>query len=510
MEKAKRNEVKERIYSALSSTGSTWLTTAETTKICEDFALSEKDFIEDSEFAYYKSKNGTKKMVTLRTVADAESAIATNFIELLVNHRPKQTSITLIRELVSKFEAEENGGHKLHCHQVDAVIMVVNNSLSILTGGPGTGKTTVLRAIAYVLRQLTEGITISYIAPTGKAAKRITESTGEYACTGHKKIGLGCSGRLRDITERVLFSDESSMDDIWLASALSKCIYGDRRFVFVGDVDQLPSVGLGAVLRDIIRCGVIPKTMLTHTFRQDNSTMLYGNICNVREGKAELIEGEDFHPNLLPEGDVADGCIKAILEAYMKSIQKYGIEQTIVLLPYRRNGVCSNRLNNEIQKIVNPGGKGCRHTDKDGNSRVFRVNDPVMQLENNEECVNGEVGTVIRVSEQYVTVEYTDTTVTYGYDALDELTLAYAMSIHKSQGSEYKHVIMALLNSHSAMLQRNLFYTGITRAKVECTVFYQQKALAKAVRTIAEDKRTTLLSEKMINLYSKYMLRRIA
>lgn len=194
----------------------------------------------------------------------------------------------------------------------------------------------------------------------------------------------------------------------------------------------------------------------------------------------------------------------------MKSIQKYGIEQTIVLLPYRRNGVCSNRLNNEIQKIVNPGGKGCRHTDKDGNSRVFRVNDPVMQLENNEECVNGEVGTVIRVSEQYVTVEYTDTTVTYSYDVLDELTLAYAMSIHKSQGSEYKHVIMALLNSHSAMLQRNLFYTGITRAKVECTVFYQQKALAKAVRTIAEDKRTTLLSEKMINLYSKYMLRRIA
>ena len=141
---------------------------------------------------------------------------------------------------------------------------------------------------------------------------------------------------------------------------------------------------------------------------------------------------------------------------------------------------------------------------------MFRVNDPVMQLENNEECVNGEVGTVIRVSEQYVTVEYTDTTVTYSYDVLDELTLAYAMSIHKSQGSEYKHVIMALLNSHSAMLQRNLFYTGITRAKVECTVFYQQKALAKAVRTIAEDKRTTLLSEKMINLYSKYMLRRIA
>ena len=162
---------------------------------------------------------------------------------------------------------------------------------------------------------------------------------------------------------------------------------------------------------------------------------------------------------------MADGCIKAILEAYMKSIQKYGIEQTIVLLPYRRNGVCSNRLNNEIQKSLILAGRAADIRIKTGNSRVFRVNDPVMQLENNEECVNGEVGTVIRVSEQYVTVEYTDTTVTYSYDVLDELTLAYAMSIHKSQGSEYKHVIMALLNSHSAMLQRNLFYTGITRAK---------------------------------------------
>lgn len=361
-----------------------------------------------------------------------------------------------------------------------------------------------------MLRQLTEGITISYIAPTGKAAKRISESTGEYACTGHKKIGLGCSGRLRDITERVLFNDESSMDDIWLASALSKCIYGDRRFVFVGDVDQLPSVGLGAVLRDIIRCGVIPKTMLTHTFRQDNSSMLYGNICNVREGKAELIEGEDFHPNLLPEGDVADGCIKAILEAYMKSIQKYGIEQTIVLLPYRRNGVCSNRLNNEIQKIVNPGGKGCRHTDKDGNSRVFRVNDPVMQLENNEECVNGEVGTVIRVSEQYVTVEYTDTTVTYGYDALDELTLAYAMSIHKSQGSEYKHVIMALLNSHSAMLQRNYFILALPEQKWNVPYSISKRRWQKLFALLRRISEQHFFQEKMINLYSKYMLRRIA
>ncbi len=498
------NEIKECVMRTLSSTGSTWLTAKETKKLCNDFKITAQNLKNNHEFAYYDAKG----MVTVAEIAKEEKEIAVNLMELLMNHTPQQAPESVIRSLVEKFEVEENNGYKLHYHQVDAVIMVVNNSLSILTGGPGTGKTTVLRAIAYVLRAVCKGITIAYIAPTGKASKRITESTGEYACTGHKKVGLGCGGQLKPVEERVLFSDESSMNDIWLTSAISKCLQGNRRFVVVGDVDQLPSVGAGAVLRDMIRSNVIPKTMLTHTFRQDNSSVLFKNICKVREGKDDLVRGNDFEPVLLPDGDVADVCVKKILEAFMQGVKDYGLDQTVVLLPYRRSGVCSNLLNKEIQKIVNPKGESCEYTDSDGNTTIFRVNDPVMQLENRPECVNGDVGTVIEATDKSVTVEYADGIVCYRYRELEQLTLAYAMSIHKSQGSEYKCVVMALLDSHKAMLQRNLIYTGITRAKTKCIVFYQKKALRQAVTTIAEDSRTTLLAEMLITLHTRYVIRR--
>jgi exodeoxyribonuclease V alpha subunit len=496
-----KEEMKERVYRALSSTGSTWLTAEETKKLCKECSVSIEQLKD------YGLAVNDEGMATVREVAMEEKAIAVNMMELLVNHKPPQTDEETIRQLVTKFEVEENNGYKLHYHQVDAVIMVVNNSLSILTGGPGTGKTTVLRAIAYVLRKLTaEKITIGYIAPTGKAAKRITESTGEKACTGHTKVGLGCGGQLKKVQERVLFSDESSMADIYLASALSKCIEGDRRLVMVGDVDQLPSVGIGAVLRDMIRSLVIPTTMLTHTFRQDNSSVLFQNIQLVRNGQDNLVKGNDFEPVVLPNGDVSQDCVKRILDSFVKGVKEYGLEQTVVLLPYRRNGVCSNLLNNEIQKIVNPKGKGMKHKDKDGNVRIFRLNDPVMQLENRAEIVNGDVGKVVEVNDMSLKVQYSDCTVLYHYRELDQLTLAYAMSIHKSQGSEYKYVIMALLDSHTAMLQRNLIYTGITRAKTKCTVFYQKKALKKAVTTIAEDSRTTQLTEMLITLHTEYEL----
>ena len=274
----------------------------------------------------------------------------------------------------------------------------------------------------------------------------------------------------------------------------------------VGDVDQLPSVGIGAVLRDMIRSLVIPTTMLTHTFRQDNSSVLFQNIQLVRNGQDNLVKGNDFEPVVLPNGDVSQDCVKRILDSFVKGVKEYGLEQTVVLLPYRRNGVCSNLLNNEIQKIVNPKGKGMKHKDKDGNVRIFRLNDPVMQLENRAEIVNGDVGKVVEVNDMSLKVQYSDCTVLYHYRELDQLTLAYAMSIHKSQGSEYKYVIMALLDSHTAMLQRNLIYTGITHAKTKCTVFYQKKALKKAVTTIAEDSRTTQLTEMLITLHTEYEL----
>lgn len=501
-------KIKKGVINALSRCGGTWLTREQASELAKRLRVSEQSVYNDADIVVYE-KYG---WITLKEIAKIENEIAYNLMRLSRTSVPRKTDETTIRCLVKKFEKEENDGYELHYHQVDAVIMTVNSSLSILTGGPGTGKTTVLRAIAYVLRQLYEGIEISYAAPTGKAARRCTESTGEYACTGHKKLGLGRDGEncaVNPIGEDVLFMDESSMNDIYLTKALSEAIQGQKRLVFVGDIDQLPSVGLGAVLRDIIASGVVPVTMLTHTFRQDNSSVLFKNICKVREGKSDFIRGKDFNPIKLEGTDITNRCIREILVQYKKSVNKYGMENTVCLLPYRRergSKCCSNFLNNEIQKVINPQKTGFRHTDKDGNVRIFKLNDPVMQLVNRTECANGDVGKVIEVSQKGVVVQYTEDTVEYSPSDLNEIALAYAMSIHKSQGSEYSCVIMALLDEHVAMLQRNLIYTGITRAKKECVVMYEQKALDIAVNTIAEDSRNTLLAEKMQCLDAQYRL----
>ena len=499
--------IKKGILNALSRVGGTWLTEDQVSDLAKKMGGNPETIYNDDNVVVY---NG---WVTLREIAKAEDEVALNLMQLSRLSVPRKTDEATIRRLVKKFEIDENNGYELHFHQVDAVIMVVNSSFSVLTGGPGTGKTTVLRAISYVLRALYKGISIAYAAPTGKAARRCTESTGEYACTGHKKLGLGRDGEratIIPVAEDVLFMDESSMNDIWLTAALSKAVKGNKRLVFVGDVDQLPSVGLGAVLRDIIASRVVPVTMLTHTFRQDNSSVLFTNICKIREGKSDLVKGDDFNPIKIRDGkDVSNECISLILKQFKAGVEKYGLDNVVCLLPYRRergSRCCSNVLNNEIQKLINPHKQGYRHTDSDGNVRVFMLDDPVMQLENRAECANGDVGKVVAVSEAGVSVQYSEELVEYSPSELNEIALAYAMSIHKSQGSEYASVIMALLDEHTAMLQRNLIYTGITRAKKECVVVYQQNALDTAVKTIAEDSRNTLLVEKMQSLAAQYRM----
>ena len=275
--------------------------------------------------------------------------------------------------------------------------------------------------------------------------------------------------------------------------------------VFIGDVNQLPSVGNGAVLRDLIASNVVPVTMLTHTFRQDNSSCLYANICNVREGKPVFKDGKDFHPMLLDENCTEQEAMKTLQNIYAKEIEKYGKENVVVLLPYRKKGICSNALNNRLQRIANSERSGYRHYCKaDDNTLFFMKHDLVMQLSNRDECANGDVGEVLDVSPRGVLVNFNDKEVLYSLDDLDQLCLAYAMTVHKSQGSEYKSVIVCMMNCHTAMLTRNLLYTGITRAKKECTVVYQQKAFTTAVATIAEASRITMLKEKLRTCYMQY------
>lgn len=461
--------------------------------------------VKEGNLKKYMMSNGIAAYTTHR-LNQMENDVAVHVMRLQFANPSKHYPDSIIDRLIDDFEETKNEGRKLHCHQRDAVRMVCNNNFSVLTGGPGTGKTTVLTAINYVLHQLNPKTSIVFTAPTGKAARHITEATGEHSSTIHKKMGLGYNLEKAEIFyEDILFVDESSMNDIELTATLLKAIPDGRKVVFVGDKDQLPSVGPGAVLRDLIASAVIPVTMLTHTFRQDQKSMLFTNICNIREGRPVFNDGDDFHSICLPDGDQNENAISLIKKLYIQEVAKYGAEEVVVLLPYRKAGICSNLMNNLLQPLINKQPNGYRHRNEaDRYTLFFTKGDYVMQLENREECANGEVGTVIAVSAAGVDVKFTDGTVHYSPSDLDQLALSYSMTIHKSQGSEYKSVILCMLDNHNAMLQRNLLYTGITRAKKECTVIYQQNALVTACKTLADANRLTMLKEKLQDIRAQY------
>ena len=489
--------------------------------------------------------NGTKHY-SLKEYDLMESVIAEKALEMKYYTPIRPVPEDKINALIKKYETEENNGFELHSGQKNAVRTMVNNAFCIITGGPGTGKTTVLTCAAYVMRHADPTISLAFTAPTGKAARRVTESSGENACTVHKKFGLGYDkSKSGDrFYEDVLIIDESSMNDLELTYQVFSAMPRGKRMVWVGDTDQLPSVGPGAVLRDLIASGAVPVAKLTHTFRQDNSSVLFQNIVNIREGKAELVEGPDFHPIFLEEDADRQDIKKRILEEFKKGMDKYGADQTVVLIPYRVNRmlekteevpgkdgnmvkvkkyyrdpdyICSNGMNNLIQKIANPGKKPWfTHLyagyDNDGNRTgienviFFKPGDIVMQNVNRKECANGDIGKVIQVDANGVLAQFDDGTVSYGAKDLEQLSLAYSMSVNKSQGSEYKYVVMVLLDDFDSMLNRNILYTGVTRAKAECSVIYQQKALERSVSTQADDDRKTLLKEKLVALEAGYQM----
>ena len=446
-------------------------------------------------------------MISTREVALKENSVAENVMKLhfrtpIEKHRENE-----IEQMIEQFEVEKNEGRKLHYRQKDAVKMVINNAISILTGGPGTGKTTVLSAIAYCLRRYNPNIRICYTAPTGKAANRIKESTGENAVTLHKKLGIGYERKPKTVWDDVIFVDESSMMDLDLAREFFASIPIGAKVVIIGDVDQLPSVGIGAVLRDLINSKAIPCTMLTKTFRQDNSSTLFQNIKNIREGKADIVEGSDYHTHQIPAGTNLNDIAVSLRDTYLKAVKKYGIENVCLLLPYRtsRETISTDVMNPFLQRMCNTETVGFK-----ANGEYYCKGDLVMQLENVESCANGDVGRIIACSPHGIEVQFADCKVHYDNENIKQLTLAYAMTIHKSQGSEYKCVIMCLLDSHETMLNRNLVYTGITRAKKECILFYQPKAYQKAIETKADEQRHSFLAEKIQSLNVQYLSERYA
>lgn len=495
---------KEALCSVLETTGSTWVTLRQLQKAKVDLAGMD-DLINSGEI-FFMDKDLPKNQLhedlfTTKEIYIAECEIAMNVARINAA-RPRAMDPDLVDQAIDKHQKEV--GFTLCDEQRNAVYTAINNQFCIITGGPGTGKTSVLRVATLCMNDF--GYTdVSYTAPTGKAASRISESTGSPAITLHKKLHLNPDDPNPCMVEnQVLIVDEVSMLDLPTARALMRSIPSGTKLIMLGDTDQLPSVGIGAILRDLIASGVVPVAKLVKTFRQSGDSGIFKNMKIIRNGIVEKdANGKEVFPlSSTPDFKIVHPsknwpALKEIEYLYMKEYKRLGgCEQIVVLTPYRNEKfqTSSDYLNKVIQKLVNPDSPGLIV-----GKTAFRVNDPVMQLVNREECANGDVGKVTHVTASSITVEFTDTIVTYSAEDLltGQLTLAYCMSIHKSQGSEYKSVITILLKENEPMLQRNLLYTAITRAKKQCFLVCEDEAVITAVKTEASSGRITMLTQRL-------------
>lgn len=454
---------------------------------------------------------------TLPFIHKIETETAYDVIRILFSDKLGRIPSAVIDEKINRIEKET--GITLHSEQRKAVHTMVNNSLCVITGGPGTGKTCTLNVAIRVLEELYPGVCIKFTAPTGKAAGRITESTKRHAMTIQRELKLTYTKKNPDFFKGdILVIDEVSMLDMETANNVFKAILDGQRVILIGDTDQLPSVGMGAVLRDLLDSNVIPNTRLTKTFRQAEESALFANIQLTKSGKSPLLY--DDGEFVIREAEKGEKALEQIADAFCTEVQKVGLDNCVCLIPYRRKGViCSNKLNNILQSRINPMtlGKRCLISQLDDKSRVmYIVGDPVLQLVNRDECANGDVGKVIAIDGDRLTVRFNDPSgkeviVKYWKSELpSQLSLAYAMSINKSQGSEYKTVVMCMTLEHSAMLTRNMLYTGITRAKEKVVYIHESEATKIAMKNIAmyvnekANGRTTLFGEKLQFYYKQF------
>ncbi|MCC7531901.1 MAG: ATP-dependent RecD-like DNA helicase [Candidatus Melainabacteria bacterium] len=402
---------------------------------------------------------------------------------------------------------EGKAGIQLSDSQKRAVTLALQHKVLVITGGPGVGKTTLVNSILRIIAA--KGAEILLCAPTGRAAKRLSESTGLEAKTIHRLLEFDPKAfgfkrnRENQLSADVVVIDEASMIDIVLMNQLLKAIPDSSALLLVGDVDQLPSVGPGAVLADIISSGVIPVVRLTEIFRQAASSKIIVNAHRINQGKmplkAEAQESlSDFYfiPAETPE-EIRDKVIQVVCERIPKRFGLDPIRDVQVLTPMNRGGLGSRSLNVELQKCLNT--NSGQQVTKFG--WAYGAGDKVIQTVNNydKEVFNGDIGTIssIDFEESEITMEFDGRAVKYDFNELDEVSLAYAASIHKSQGSEYPAVVIPLATQHFMMLERNLLYTGVTRGKKLVVVIGQPKALAMAIRNKRSARRLTALGHRL-------------
>ena len=386
--------------------------------------------------------------------------------------------------------------------QLAAIRQAVTSKVMVLTGGPGTGKTTTTQGIIAALKKA--GLRVLLAAPTGRAAKRMSEATGMEAKTIHRLLEYNPQDGYKRNDENplegdALIVDECSMIDILLMNNLLKAVPVGMRLVLVGDIDQLPSVGAGNVLRDVIDSQRIPVVRLVRIFRQAQKSRIVMNAHTINQGRfPDTSNGRDTDFFFMREDDperAAETIVRLVKERLPRAYRE-SPDRIQVLTPMQRGVVGAANLNLLLQQALNPSGPSLGR-----GGYTYRQGDRVMQLRNNydKDVFNGDLGYIREVDteDRMLTVDFDGKKVEYDVTELDELTLAYATTIHKAQGSEYPIVVMPVLMTHFVMLQRNLIYTGITRAKKICVLIGAMKALAYAVRNMSVLKRNTSLRERL-------------
>jgi exodeoxyribonuclease V alpha subunit len=437
----------------------------------------------------------------------AEVALAGGLVRLLEAPADRLASFQAVDWTVALDWLHQTIGMTLAPEQAEAVRLALTKRVAVLTGGPGCGKSYTVRAVVALARAKRAKILLA--APTGRAAKRLGELAGLEAATLHRLLQLRPGGdaafdRDHPLDADLVVVDEASMLDVLLANKLVKAIPPGTHLLFVGDVDQLPSVGAGEVLRDLLAAERLPRVRLTHIFRQAQHSGVVTNAHRINAGQHPITSGlNDFF--LFPEEDaeqVADLVVDIVANRLPR---RFGLNpgDVQVLCPMHRGPAGAGVLNERLQAALTPAREGLPERRFGG--RIYRVGDKVMQLRNNYDkgtagVFNGSVGQVTAISledsELRVLLDE-DEEVAYGFDELDELTHAYAVSIHRSQGSEYPCVVVPVTTSAWLMLQRNLLYTAVTRAKRIVVLVGSRRALAKAVRTQGAGRRYTALTQRL-------------
>ena len=460
----------------------------------EDLERDEKIVIVDS---------GIVKKIYLRSLYISEQYVKEKILELI--NTPDDGSRRKNREALynkSIIELADANDIELDSIQIEAITKALIEKMIIITGSPGTGKSTILNFIIKMLEK--ENKKVLMAAPTGRASKRMTEITGRESKTIHRllnfnpKLNKFLRNEVNPINADVIVIDEASMLDIRLTRNLLAAVRKNTSLVFVGDIDQLPSVGPGYVLGDLIKSGVVPVSELKKIYRQEGESQIIRNAHRVRDGKYPNLERHEVEDFYFIEKNDPEGAVELIIHLLTKKISSSfnmdPLTDVQVLVPTNR-GICGvYNLNLRIQEAINPGSGGVLH-----GGRQFKTGDRIIQLKNNydKEIFNGDIGIIKNINTELkeINIDFDGKGINYSFYELDEINHSYAISIHKSQGSEFRCVIIPLLTSHYMLLQRNLLYTALTRARELAILIGSKKAIGMAISKNVVEKRFTSLKE---------------